>query len=695
MGEKVGFPVHTSAQPMRPLVVLLLVLGSLAALLIALTTITGSGRESDEGRGLAVETPLPGAAARVDLVAPPKPEAAEDARAAVEDTRQALRADPDKGGRKVAFGAIEGIVVDRQGVPIAEARVSLLNSKPSILGEEIHALRGTEPPRPVSKSVTESDGTFRFDQLDPRKDWSLIVNHERYVSYTTEVAISVPEGGIWQETLIMELGQTATGVVRDAKTSQPIAGARLVIDGPFARQNKKKSPGRMESVTDASGVYSFNNVGASPTQGRVLTVSAPGYATQVHTNFTLVAYGEPPTRFKNVQPPGQLEGRQLDFELEPGRVIAGRVVNPEHRGVAGIEIEALSQSGTISSQGWAKSGANGEFLLEGLAEGIYVVRVDAASYDANPLQRVEAGDTDVLIELFEQAIVTGKVIDSSGEPLTNFVVKARVANEISKAFGTVTAQRSVRDGKEGRFELKGVPEGSYVIEAVADGYASCFSDTFTATQGLVTADIVVRMTRGGSLSGRILDSYGNTPIADAEVSTMDNDFVEGDIWELFGAMEPTAMTKTKAFTDAEGGFAIEVMTPGVYQVQIKAKGYSPLAVMDVEVVEGQNTEIPVQLLIKGAVITGLVFGRSQTIQPGASVQLAPVEPNVEGHRSVRADGTGRFVIENARPGTYRLSATRPSSGSSNPFEAIADIRQSEIEITIEDGGRHEFDLHIE
>lgn len=680
---------------MRPLVVLLLVLGSLAALLFALTTLTNSGRDGEEGRGLAVE-PLEPDTARpaAELIAPEKG-VPEEARTSGEETRQAQRADRDPSGSKLAFGAIEGVVVDRQGRPIAEAQVSLLNTKPSVLGEEIHALRGTEPPRPVSRSVTEADGTFRFGQLDPRKDWSLVANHQRYVSYTTEVGITVPEGGVWKETLIMELGQTATGVVRDAATSQPIQGARLVVDGPFARMNRKASSGRMEATTDELGVYSFQNVGVNPAQGRQLIVSAAGYATQVHTNFTLAAYGEAPTRFKNVQPPGELEGRALDFELEPGRVIAGRVVGPEHRGLAGIEIEAMSQSGTISSQGWAKSGANGEFLIEGLAEGIYIVRVEASVYDAHPLQRVEAGQTDVVLELFELAVVTGKVVDATGDPLSHFVVKARVANEISKAFGTVTAQRTVKDAREGRFELRGVPEGSYVIEALADGYASCFSDTFTATQGLVTSDILVRMTRGGSVSGRILEAYGNAPIGGAEVSTMDNDWVEGEIWELFGAMEPTAMTKTKVFTDADGRFSIDVVTPGVYQVQFKAKGYAPFAVRDVLVAEGQNTEIPTQTLIKGAVITGIVFGRSQSIQPGASVQLAPVEPNSEGHRSVRADATGRFVIENARPGTYRLSATRPSSGSSNPFEAIADIRQSEMEITVEDGGRHEFDLHIE
>jgi len=685
---------------MRPVVVLLLVLGSLAALLFALTTITDSGRKSDDGPGLGVEA-LPTDAAHVsELIPPPSAKGApEPARATVEETRQSLQAARDPGGTKVAFGAIEGLVVDRQGRPIAQAQVSLLNSKPSVLGEELNALRGTEPPRPISKFVTEADGAFRFVQLDPRKDWSLVAGHERFVSYSTEVAIAVPEGGVWKETLIMELGQTATGVVRDARTSQPIVGARLVVEGPFARMGKKPAAGRVEATTDQNGVYAFMNVGANAAQGRSLTVSAPGYATQVHSNFSLAVYGDAPIRFKNVQPPGQLEGRQFDFELEPGRVIAGRAVNPEHRGVGGVEIEALSQSGTISCQGWAKSSANGEFLIEGLAEGIYIVRVSATHYDANPLQRVEAGQTDVLIELFELAVVTGKVIDSDDRPLNHFVVKARVANDISKAYGTVTAQRSVKDARDGRFELKGVPEGSYVIEGVADGYASCFSDTFTATQGLVTSDVVVRMTKGGSLSGRVLDAYGSAPIAGAEIATLDNDFVEGEIWELFGAMEPSAITKAKVFTDEDGRYSIDVVTPGVYQIQVKAKGYSPFTVRDVLVAEGQNTEVPSQMLIKGAVITGIVYGRLQTIQPGASVQLAPVDEGVSafgaGHRTARADASGRFVIENARPGTYRLSATRPSSGSSNPFEAIADIRQSEIEITVADGGRHEFDLHIE
>jgi len=259
----------------------------------------------------------------------------------------------------------------------------------------------------------------------------------------------------------------------------------------------------------------------------------------------------------------------------------------------------------------------------------------------------------------------------------------------------VVAHRNVKGASDGRFELKGIPEGSYVIEGLAEGYASCFSDTFTATQGLVTSDIVVRMSRGGSMSGKIVSSYDGSPVSGAEVSTVDNDYESGQLWALFGALEPSATTKTKVFTDAEGRFQIDVMTPGLYQVQVRARGFSAYSARDLQVVENQNTEIPQVNLIKGSVVRGVVYGAGKMPQPGASVQLSPTGFGFEGHRDARTDGSGRFVIENALPGSYQLSATRPASGSTNPFEAIADMKQSQVEISIEDGRVYDFDLVLD
>jgi protocatechuate 3,4-dioxygenase beta subunit len=676
---------------MRPLVVLLLVLAALGALLFALTSLSDSGRNAGETRGGVepVRTEEPGV--KVELVSPAQKEAAATP-APVEGNRQASVSAPETHGQRVAFGAIAGVVVNEAQEPVPEATISLLNTRPSSLGDDLLAIRGEEAPRPLAKTVTDETGSFRFDGLDPRKDWSFTVTHERYLTYSPELVVAVPEGGVWEERVILQQGVTLEGFVRDARTSQTIPGAQLVIESPFFEQYRRKSPGRLEAVTDANGAFLFTNVGASFGQNRQLRVTAPGYATQVHSNFMMAAVAESPTRFKNVQPEPKLRGRKQDFELEPAKVIAGRVFDADRRGVPGVLVEALSQTGAIGCQALAKSGARGEFLLEGLAEGLYTLRVEATNYDASPLQRVEAGDTNVELELFELGAVRGRVVDSAGEPLSNFHVKARVANEVGEAYGSVVAQKAIKGASEGRFELKGVPEGSYVIEALADGYASSFSDTFTATQGLVTSDILVRMSRGGSMGGRVINSYDGSPVAGAEVETLDNDHADGQLWALFGALEPSATTKTKVYTDAEGRFRIDVMTPGLYQVQVRARGSSTQTVRDLRVIDGQHTEVPPLTLIKGAVVRGIVYGRGRQPQPGASVQLTPDGFGFEGHRQARTDGSGRFVIENALPGSYQLSATRPAQGGGNPFEAIADMKNSQVEVSIEDGRVYDFDL---
>jgi len=677
---------------MKPLVVLLLVVGALGALLFALTSITDRGGP----RGGPIEPPV--AAVRPTEKPEPNHELSEPTLPAAtpvrstEGDRQALQEDlgGPAAGERLANGTIQGEVVDPQGNPIAGARISLTNSRVSQFDDVILSMRDIEPPRPLGKAETDATGVFRFEGLDPRKPWTLVVAHDTYRP-TEAGPIEVPEGGTWNERIELQPGQTFSGTVRNAQSGAAIAGARLVVDSPVLL-GKKKSPSRTEATTGADGVFVFPNVKAGQF---ALTVSAPGFATQMHSNFSLVEMGEASKTFTNRQSAPGLQSKTQDFELLPGKLIAGRVIGPDRAGMAGIEVEALNQSGTVGCQSMATSGKNGEFLLEGLAEGLYTVRITHDGYECPPKQRVEAGETNVVLELAEQAAVIGKVVDPQGRPLENFTVKARMSNEVSKNFGAVARQRAIKNSKDGSFELKGIPEGSYVIEALAPGYSSSFSEPFNATQGLVTSDVVVRMSLGGSLSGRVVDAYGGTPIAGVEVATQENNWMPGDIFELFGALEPSALTKATARTDAEGRFTFDLLTPGEYQIQFRGKGFSPLYTNDVKVEDGQRSEMPVTILAKGAVITGVVYGRDGNIAPGADVQLNPTDPNLmNGGRTARSDATGRYKIENAQPGSYLLAATRPNASVGNPFEIIGDLRQSQIEISIEDGGVYEFDLRM-
>src|SRR5262245_16117458 len=157
---------------MKPLVVLLLVLGSLAALVFALTALadSGPGRHEDQ-KGIAAVPSKPVTKDPTTLVEPASAPAVEQH--PVETSRAPVQPDPDPSVRKGAFGAIEGKVVDEENQPVPKARISPLNTKPSSHGPDGYELRGTDPPRPMEKAETDEKGTFRFDNLDPRKDWSL------------------------------------------------------------------------------------------------------------------------------------------------------------------------------------------------------------------------------------------------------------------------------------------------------------------------------------------------------------------------------------------------------------------------------------------------------------------------------------------------------------------------------------------
>jgi uncharacterized GH25 family protein len=672
---------------MRPLVVLLLVVGALGALLFTLFSGSETRRTDPAPRvEPGQEAPAEGVA---DLREPGAPET-EVVRRVPEEARQAVLEDQPTGAARVEPGALEGRILDTDREPIAEATIELLDVRVGELDEMLYAMRNVEPPRPVARATTDAQGAFRFDRLDPRKEWTLVVRHESYRPVDAG-PIRIPEGDTWREEIVLEPGKTCSGVVTDATTGAPIAGARLVVDNAIAI-SRRRSPTRLEVTTDASGAYVFENV---RTGHNTLMITAQGYATQIHNNFSLVNFGEPPTRFVNRQPPATLESKQQNFQLGPGKTIAGRVIGPDRAPMAGVQLEALNQAGAIGCRGDAVSGKNGEFLLEGLSEGFYTVRVQAKNHDAAPAQRVEAGETNLIITLFEQASVTGKVLDASGRPLSAFTVKLRMANEVNNVFGAMMDQKAVKGSSDGSFEFGGVAEGSYVVEGLADGYASSFSEPFNAVQGLTSADVVVHMSRGGSLRGKVIDAYSGEPVAGAEVKTQDNNWVDGDFFELFNTLEPSALSRRTVYTDASGNYELDLLTPGDYQLRIAARGYSTIALNDVSVVDGQRVEVPLQTVSKGAVILGRVFGRDGEPVPGATVQLTPTDVNaIQGSRTTRTDASGGYRIENALAGGFRLSAMRPSTGSSSPFEAIGDLKLSEIEVTIADGREYEYDLYM-
>lgn len=684
---------------MRPLATLIMILGAIAALIFAFVSILDDGprggtASEDDLVVRPAEEPEPTPA---DLAepAPVGPAAEIEVRAAVEP----------EGGGGAYEGFIEGTVVDASAAPVAGAVVSLLR-RPGAQGEFSEAIRllnEQPPPRARQRATTDEAGRFAFRALEPGNDWQLVVTHEKFLRATVGPIVIAERGG-HEELVMLEQGMAFFGKVLDAESGQGIEGALLVLDNPLAAflPETRQSADRQQATTDAQGRFGFRNVGGAT---RTLVVSAPGYATQVHHNFSnLVAQSAEQTPVivgwkGDDKPATRREGKEApfekNFELARAKSIAGRVLAPNREGVEGVLVTAVQQSGAVGSRGEATTKAGGEFLIENVADGLYTVRAEVPSFLSMPLQRVQAGRTDVEIVLAELGEVAGRVVDAeTGRAMSSFTARVRTHNPRNVAWGNVVAKGRFQDSKNGAFTLGGVAEGEYVVEAFAKGYASTFSEPFDVAQGLTTRNVEVRLTKGGTLRGTVVDSYTGEPLEGAEVRTEENNHVESELLALLDSMGSSATTKRSVRTDAEGKFELSLMTPDEYQVQIRMTGYTTMIQNNVKLGDGVVTQMGVQALSKGATIRGIVYGPEGERSPGARVLMSPVDNNVWNNLQGRSDANGRFVLKNAKPGTYKLSASRDPGARGNPFEPIIDMRNSEQEITVADGGVYDFELYL-
>jgi protocatechuate 3,4-dioxygenase beta subunit len=159
------------------------------------------------------------------------------------------------------------------------------------------------------------------------------------------------------------------------------------------------------------------------------------------------------------------------------------------------------------------------------------------------------------------AVIVGRVIDgTTGAPIANAAVY------------WYTPESAVASLPDGRFVLRGVPAGRYSAFALKAGYLQGHADQTRLNgarrlrpplaEGEIVTDVVIRMWRPASISGRVIDEAGE-PLVNVQVHAT-RQVMRAGRW-TFG---PAGGDDGSARTDDRGMYRIDGLPPGRWTVGV-------------------------------------------------------------------------------------------------------------------------------
>ncbi len=241
--------------------------------------------------------------------------------------------------------------------------------------------------------------------------------------------------------------------------------------------------------------------------------------------------------------------------------------------------------------------------------------------------------------------------------------------------------------RQGRFAFLRAPAGTYLLEAVAEGFAPARTAPFEIRPGEPTHETTIELGRTGTIRGTV----AATPLILASLKVV--------------SVQP-GCPALEALPDAEGRFSIEGAPPGRHvvlalprtrttvdlpSVDLGMVSREAFAHASVEVPEGGTADVTLAPGPKqGAVVRGIVRRNGG---PGTGLAVSVLEgtaPLPIG-REAPTDAEGRFMLDGLRPGPTTL-IVRAASRIGGPGLVLAkttveasEARPAEVEILARTG----------
>jgi hypothetical protein len=663
---------------MKPIHVLILVLVAAAATALVYMFSREAPTGESAGAPTRIEAPAQprGDAASVEKPAelPPEPERASTTVASEKD-------DDEPEAQLPVANTVVGVVLNQQDAGIPNARVQL--SRDALMGEAIAMVwfANREQTGQILETVTDANGRYKFIGVEPGRDYYVMATHPDYAQVQEEGMNVGRQGEFRSPDLVLREGSKLRGYVTNVE-GDALANAELHLDSAYSMGVELQSPDRLSVTTDANGFYEFKNIAAGP---RVLTCWSDGYARETHHQKMFTGEAS--------------DVQEQNFRLNIGNFLAGRVFGPQGEGVAKAKVIAMNYGASTQSRGEGLTDDDGNFQVDGLGLGSYILMVQAVGYRPQSHTRVQVGDLNVQIPMLKQAELTGRVLEAgTDKPVTKFkarllMVAVGIPNQGNQLqFEATHNSAEANPSADGSFTLLGVNPGTYAVKVIANGYATRTTDTFQVVEGLATPPLTIYVTKGGSIKGRIVDASTGRGVVGAQVASFDGDVPAGQFDPFFENLGATRATERKARSGDDGQFELKMLTAGRYRLKIEHPDFTGEWVENVVVTEGQAAEAGSVSLKPGGTMSGKVIEASGKPCTRGWVRMFQIETG-EMYQA-RTDGEGRYSIPHVRPGSYRVSATRASGAGVDAFDSIAEQQQSEVTIEIGDGQTVQRDLQL-
>ena len=349
---------------------------------------------------------------------------------------------------------------------------------------------------------------------------------------------------------------------------------------------------------------------------------------------------------------------------------SGRVANNNGDPVAGAEI--LYAVNWQATQLATRTATDGTFRFEipraelrklGGRLDILITHADYANrWKKLPLESTE----NIEIQLDAPGKISGRILNSSGEPIPNAEVRIRFLmsgdrtsphREDYSMLNIFHHMPPVETDENGEFAFRNLPQSAMTrLYIQAPGYAK--AERFGVPVGAEGLDI--RLKHEGRIEGRL--SYADTgaPVTDATVTVRRTDFSHG---------------RGEAHVDENGVFVVKNLARGLYDLSLGVgpDGWTAIPKGGVLVTEGQTVSDVDLSLIRCSTITGRVTD-TDTGEPIANHNVSihdAAHPEPLGKRhSAATDGTGVYEIR-AAPGQALVFTRAPRD-----YEDIGEVSRS-------------------